>query len=375
MKHVVIVGGSFAGVGTAHRILKQAAKSAQLAPFKITLVSRDSHFYWNLAAPRAVIPGELSDDQLFRSIAEGFAHYPSTQFEFVLGSATGIDTDAKTVQVTRGDDDTAQELNYDYLILSTGASDRADTPFKSRGSTEATKDALHELQRKVEKAETIIIAGAGVTGVETAGELKFAYGARKRVTLLSSGSVVLPGRPASVSSTAQKQLHAIGVDLKLGATVASQTELPDGRQELTFGDGQKLVADLYIPSFGVVPNTSFLPEKLLDSAGKVKVGGHLNVKGVDDVFAIGEVADTEPGQYFTIEKQASHMAKSMIQILSGNAPLPYVATSTSMGGLLVGKKAGTGHFGNYKLPSFLVVIIRKSLFVDKFPGAVDGSAY
>jgi len=48
---------------------------------------------------------------------------------------------------------------------------------------------------------------------------------------------------------------------------------------------------------------------------------------------------------------------------------------TALGmGLLVGKKAGTGHLGSVKLPGFLVTMLRKNLFVDKLGPTVTGSA-
>src|ERR1700761_8178051 len=61
MKNIVILGGSYAGVSTAHRLLKQHAGRG---PFKITLVSPNTHFYWNMAAPRGLLPGQFKDEQL-----------------------------------------------------------------------------------------------------------------------------------------------------------------------------------------------------------------------------------------------------------------------------------------------------------------------
>jgi len=189
MKTIVVIGGSYAGVSTAHRILKQAKKSAVPPKFKVTLVSRDSHFYWNIASPRAIIPGQFTDEQISRPIAEGFRHYAAAgQFEFVLASLSSLDVEAKRVNIVgiNGDDKEQRTLNYDYLILATGASTKAsEVPFKSRGSTEATMAALHDFQSRVGGAHTIVIVGGGATGVETAGEIKFEYGDKKEVVLVS----------------------------------------------------------------------------------------------------------------------------------------------------------------------------------------------
>ena len=181
MKNIVILGGSYAGISTAHRLLKHAAKTA---PFKITLVSPNTHFYWNIASARGIVPGQLTNEELFQPIADGFNRYPASQFEFILASAESLDVEAKTVEISGSTGNGS--LDYDFLVLATGSRTKADTPFKGLGSTETTKDALRDFQARVEKAKTIVIAGAGVTGVEAAGELGFEYGRQKEIILVSS---------------------------------------------------------------------------------------------------------------------------------------------------------------------------------------------
>lgn len=177
MKNIVILGGSYGGVSTAHRILKQAPGSAS---FKITLVSPNTHFYWNVASPRGIIPGQIEDEKLFQPISAGFDHYPAGRFEFIVGSAESLDVDAKTVTISNN-----IKLGYDFLILATGTKAKGDVPFKGMGSTEATMDAMHDFQAKVAKAKTIVICGTGSTGVEVAGELGFEYGNTKEIILVS----------------------------------------------------------------------------------------------------------------------------------------------------------------------------------------------
>ncbi len=42
----------------------------------------------------------------------------------------------------------------------------------------------------------------------------------------------------------------------------------------------------------------------------------------------------------------------------------------------VGRKAGTGHMGNMKLPSFVVNMVKgKALFTEKMPSLINGSAF
>lgn len=180
MKHIIILGASYAGVSTAHRILKHAGKTGA---FKVTLVSPNTHFYWNMASPRGLVPGQFTDEQLFEPITSGFSRYPASQFEFILASAESLDVEAKEVVVIEGPDH-RRTLSYDFLVISTGSRTKDKSPMKGLGSTEETKYHLHAFQEKVQNAQKIVVAGAGATGVEIAGELASVYGGEKEVILV-----------------------------------------------------------------------------------------------------------------------------------------------------------------------------------------------
>jgi NADH dehydrogenase FAD-containing subunit len=344
MSHIVILGGSYAGVSTAHRLLKHAAK---LKPFKITLVSPNTDMYWNMASPRGIIPGQFTDEQLFRPIDAGFSQHPASQFEFILASAESLDVEAKKVVIV-GSGET-RTLEYDFLIIATGSRTRTESPFKGQGSTEETKKLLHEFQEKVRAASTIVVAGAGVTGVETAGELGFEYGRQKEIILvrinvtlpshyqcfllsmfhcadlsqLSSGLNVLEGTPPSVSSVATKALQSLNVAIKPQTKALSTVELPNGRKELTLSSGDTIITDMYIPTFGLIPNSSFVPANFLNPNGFVMVDGHLNLKGVTNVWALGDISEIEHSQFITCDRQSVYVAKSLVSVLGGKTSVPY----------------------------------------------------
>ncbi|KFY26140.1 hypothetical protein V493_04252 [Pseudogymnoascus sp. VKM F-4281 (FW-2241)] len=368
MKNIVILGGSYAGVSTAHRILKQVTNGT---PFKITLVSPNTDFYWNVASPRGIIPGTIEDEKLFQPISAGFDQYPAGQFEFVVGYAESLDLDAKKVRVTNN-----ITLNYDFLVLATGTNDREGLPFKGLGSTEDTKDALHDFQTKVAKAKTIVVCGAGVTGVEVAGELGFEYGQTKEIILLGSGSTVIEGSPTSVSKIATNSLLKLNVVIKLQTKMTSSIQKPNGRQELVLSSGETLATDLVIPTFGLIPNSSYVPERFLNTKGYVVVDEYLKVKNTESVWAIGDVCDTEYSQIISCDRQSAHVGRAISSTLSGGKITPpYQPFTSRFLGFQVGKNSGTGHFGWFRIPTFVVVYLRKALFVERLAPTVDGSLY
>jgi apoptosis-inducing factor 2 len=73
-KTVVILGAGWAGLPLAHKLLKYTLPKVK--DLKVILVSPNTHFYWNLAAVRGVIPGTFTDNELFLPIQPGFARYP-----------------------------------------------------------------------------------------------------------------------------------------------------------------------------------------------------------------------------------------------------------------------------------------------------------
>ena len=120
-----------------------------------------------------------------------------------------------------------------------------------------------------------------------------------------------------------KNLQNLKVDIKLQTKVTGSAQMPNGRHELTLSGGDKLNTDMYIPTFGLVFNSSYIPAQFLNANGSVRVDEYLKVKGAEDVWALGDVSDLEGSQYMFLEYQSAHLAKNIALILSNKAPLPY----------------------------------------------------
>jgi NADH dehydrogenase FAD-containing subunit len=121
----------------------------------------------------------------------------------------------------------------------------------------------------------------------------------------------------------QKELQKLKVNIKFNTKVQTSTSLPSGQTELLFSTGEKLATDLYIPSFGLIPNSSYLPTEFLDAKGYVVVDSYLKVVGAKDVWAIGDVSACEWSQLIPANKQSVHVAKSIVLLLNNKQPLPY----------------------------------------------------
>jgi NADH dehydrogenase FAD-containing subunit len=370
MKTVVILGGSFGGITTAHKLLKQSASTGDV---KVILVSPNTHLYWNLATVRAIIPGQIADEKLLQPIAPGFKQYRADQFEFVVGIAESLDLAGKKVTITSKTG--TNVLSYDTLVLATGSHTKSNAPWKAQSTYEETRDQLHDYQSRVKKAASIVVVGGGSTGVETSGELGFEYGKTKKITLIASGDHILEGTPASVTKTATKLLQNVNVTLKLSTKVVGDAKLPDGRTELTLSSGEKIVTDLYLPTNGLSPNSSYIPTELLNNNGFVVVDEYLRVKGHPDVWAVGDVSAVQRPQLVNTLKHAAHVAKNIGLANKGQSLVIYKTGGGDMLAVPVGRKSGTGHMGSWKLPGFMINMVKgKTLFTENLPKTIDGSA-
>jgi NADH dehydrogenase FAD-containing subunit len=129
-----------------------------------------------------------------------------------------------------------------------------------------------------------------------------------------------------VQKHALKGLTTLGVDIKFNTRVVGTTTLPTGQTEATFSDGSKSITDLYVPTYGFVPNSSHIPSKFLSSKDFVIVDDYLKAKGVGDVWAIGDVVGIKWKQWIFMDQQSSYVAKNIILVLRTKAPIPYKVT-------------------------------------------------
>ncbi|KAI8945418.1 hypothetical protein F4801DRAFT_127137 [Xylaria longipes] len=379
-KTVVVLGGAYAGVQVAHRLLKSTLPHVK--DLKVILVSKNSNFYWNMAAVRAIVPGVLKPEEYTQPIAPGFAKYPADAFEFIIGTAQAVDYDSKTVNVIVGADASERQLNYDYLVVATGTRNAGTTnvPWKNNGTHEEITALLAETQEKVTAAKHIVVAGAGATGVEAAAELGFEYGNpknpanKKEIILLSAHKEVLDGD--SIASNVASELKKLNVTVRGSARVANATTSPDGKTEVVLENGEKIVTDLYLPTMGMTPNTDFFPEMLLTAGRFIDIDEFYAVRGAENIWAAGDVVWKPRGSFVHTDKQAAGVAKNIDAVIRGKNQTPVKTIPIDVLMVATGRSRGAGRMGPIKAFSLIVYLIKgKTLGTDKLSSWVDGTLF
>ncbi|KAK4151313.1 hypothetical protein C8A00DRAFT_36055 [Chaetomidium leptoderma] len=372
---IVILGASYTGIPIAHYLLKHTA--AKVKGLKVIVVSPNTHLYWGIASVRGILPDMLGDDKLFLPLAPAFTKYPSDQYELVTGLAERVDPVTSVVEV-RGNDGSTRTIQYDELVIATGSSFKGDMPFKNLSSTEKTKDALHAWAKRIESAQSIVVAGAGATGIELAGELgqEYAVTGKKQITLVCDQELPLGSKfKRDVRETAKKELERLKVKVITNAKVATpsssattttltltQTK-PSGKAPPT-----TLQADLLIPTYGVTPNTAFLPPSMLDARGFVKQTSLLRADGHDAIFVVGDAGNLQDPQAVHADQQMMHVVKLIeARVLRGvpggngkrgegvlSSETEYKPDGKILFAATLGRNRGTGQVGNWKVWSLMV---------------------
>ena len=321
---VVIVGGGFGGLA--------AAKALAHAPVDIVLIDKQNHHLFQPLLYQ-VATAALSPADIAWPIRGILRYQPNAKV--LMAEVTAVDTTSKKVII--GD----KSESYDYLILASGASHAyfghdewaAHAPGLNQ-IVDAT-DIRRRILTAFEQAEiesdpsahvkflTIVIVGGGPTGVEMAGAISelarkaLAADFRRidprtaRVILVEAGPCLLPSFPEPLSDYAKRALEKLGVEIRLGSPVTHC----DSRG-VRLGD-EEIVAKTTIWAAGVAASSAadwLRAEK--DQAGRVIVGSCLEVRGLENVFVVGDTA-----RYEDADKQ----------------PLPGVAAVAKQQGTFVGK--------------------------------------
>lgn len=252
----------------------------------------------------------------------------------VHGALTSADLDARTVTVVAADG-TETTQPFDVLLISTGTTNgfwRRPT-LQTSGDVAADLKATHE---RLAGAQRIAVVGGGTTAVSSAGNLARTW-PDKVIDLYFPGAQILPGYHVGTQVRVAQRLAELGVRQHLG----HRAILPPNRDEITsgpieFSTGQPdAVADAVLWAVGrVQPNTGWLPAAILDDDGFVRVTPQLTVPGYPAVFAVGDVAATDPQRTSARNGGGALVARNILAQLKSRKLRRYRPPSVRWGSVL-----------------------------------------
>ncbi|MDF0370856.1 FAD-dependent oxidoreductase [Streptomyces sp. KA12] len=324
--HIVVLGAGYAGMAATVQL---AARTGRLKiPVVVTLVSAQERFTERLRLHMTATGQEVAELSI-PEMLEG------TGARFVRGWVTAVDADAQTVRI---DDD--RSLPYDTLVYALGGvADTAAVPgvedhaYTLSGPEEA--EALAGRLARLGGSGTVVVAGSGLTGVESAAEI-----AERHPEL----DVLLVGRDepgASMNPKARAYLRAaldrLGVRVRSGVEVAKV--LPDA---VVSADGEHMAADVVLWTSGTRVSPLAAAAGLeVDARGRIVTDTALRSVSHPDVYAVGDAAAIRQGygvMHGTCQggmPTGVHAAVSIVRVLRGKRPKPfrfgYYHTPVSLG--------------------------------------------
>ena len=291
MKNVIVIGAGFAGLwaalGAARRLDELGISPDEVT---VTMVNRDA---WHAIRVRNY-ENDISDARVPLAGLLG-----PVDIRLVIGEATSIDVAARSVTVKT--EAGGETLSYDQLVVASGS--RLHMPeiagLTTYGFFIDTWEQADTLRRHLAALpgheagsgrDTVLIVGAGLTGVEIACEMPD----RLRALAIAGGRVILVDSQDHIGSDMGSEgvpviaeaLSALGVETRTSVTVTAIDA-----QGATLADGSRVEADTVVWTGGVKPSAlAALVPAARDEAGRLKVDSFMRVEGLDGVFAAGDVA-------------------------------------------------------------------------------------
>ena len=298
-KHVVVVGGGFGGIATVRKLAR--------ADVDITLIDRHTYNTFNpllyQVATASLNPGDVT--WFLRAIRA-----KQDNVRFLKGLVDTIDQEARTIHLDGGN-----MVQYDYLVIGVGVTanffgipgaPEHSIPLYRRTQALAVRDRMFATFEDFavngqDRDMRIVVVGGGATGVETAGafaelrnnDMPTTYPELDRdrihVSLVEMMPHVLGPFHPKLRDYAKKSLEKRDVDLRLETAVKEVR--PDGVLIEKDGEQEFLEASLVVWASGITAHPVVAEWGVPQGrGGRIEVDEHQRVRGLDNVFAIGDVS-------------------------------------------------------------------------------------
>jgi NADH dehydrogenase len=369
---ILILGGGYGGLMTA----KGLQKHLNYNEAEVTLVNQNSYHYITtlLHEPAA---GTAHHEHARISIASVIN---TKKINFIQDHVTAIKLQEKEVHL----ENRSEPLSYDYLIIGLGSAPETfgikgllENAFFIRNinSVRMIREHMEYMfsRYQIEKKDeliTIVVGGAGFTGIEYVGELvdrmpelcrEYDIPLEKvRIVNVEAAPTVLPGFDKDLVDYAVKYLEGKGVEFHISTPIEECTA--DG---VILKGGKEIKASTVVWTGGVRGNKVVEESGIETMRGRVKVDEFNRAPGYDHVFVVGDsslVLNKEERPYPPTAQiamqQGMHLGKNLTALIRGGQmePFEYKPKGTVAS---LGRKEAIGIVFKQKLSGGIASLMKK----------------
>jgi nitrite reductase (NADH) large subunit len=306
LERVVIVGNGASGT-TAAEALRRASRSLD-----ICMVTEEEHPFYNRMALGQVVAGHSNIDELYLKPDSWFAE---NRVRVLLGTrAVSIDRLAKRLVL-----DSGQALDYDRLILATGATARLPDPsFLARTNAFVIRSAAdaQSIRTFVEEraARSAVIIGGGVLGIEIAEAL---HELGLAVTILNRSARLMDRQlDAEGAQMLTRYLNKMDIRIETDASVDG-FEGDFSYRAVRLRDGRVIAADLFVACMGTLSNNDLATASGLAVGAGIRVDATMRTSD-PNIYAVGDVAEL-PGAVTGLWPVATAQARTAVAAILGES--------------------------------------------------------
>lgn len=353
---ILILGAGYGGLMTAVTLQRKL----RFRDAEITLVNKNSYHYETIWLHEASA-GSLKPEQVHYEIKDVL----HKKVKFLQATIKKIDILKKSVQTDQG------ELYYDYLVVALGFEgetfgidglDKYSFGITNVNDARKIRDHIHtqfaewasqESHEKDDALLTIVVGGAGFTGVEFIGELankvpelcrEYDIPREKvRIICVEAAPSILPMFSETLVDYAEDVLIRKGVEFSVGTPVVQATK--DGvKIKKAYNQFEFIKAGTVVWAAGVRGSRIVEESDLPSRRARVAVEEDLSVPGYQHLFIVGDCAfllnkETErpyPPTAQMAMQQAITVAENIVALVKGRETKPFVpnlkGTACSLGG-------------------------------------------
>ena len=375
-KRVVIVGGGIGGL--------KLARTLGRSGLQVVLIDKNNYNQFPpliyQVASAGLEPSNVAFP--FRRIFQ-----KQRDFFFRMGRALRVNPAENTLTTTFGD------VHYDYLVLAAGA----ETNYFGNKNVEQSAmpmktvinamDLRNTLLSCFEKAETeddsrrrgelmnIVVVGGGPSGVEITGaladmkklvfrrEYKHLDPNEFQIHIIDGKDRLLSSMDPRSSAEAEKDLRAMGVDIILNKFVTDYRD-----HQIILKDGTSIPTRTVIWVSGIkAVAIDGIPRESIGHAGRVLVDRFNRVKGLSNVYAIGDQSLVEGDPDYPLGhpqlaqvaiQQAVNLAENFMRLDDGEADVLRPFRYRNLGTMAtIGRKKAAAEIGRLKFGGFMAWLL------------------